>query len=43
VDFKPAAIAVTDMVRLQETIFAEDFRLLQGIAVDGVTPKLEGT
>ncbi len=40
VDFKPAAIAVTDRVRLERTIFAEDFKFLQGIVGDGVTPKL---
>ncbi len=40
VDFKPAAIAVTDKVRLDHTIFAEDFHFLQGIVDDGVTPKL---
>ena len=40
VDFKPAAIAVTDRVRLERTIFAEDFKFLQGVVGDGVTPKL---
>jgi 5-methyltetrahydropteroyltriglutamate--homocysteine methyltransferase len=40
VDFKPAAIAVTGKVRLDETVFAEDFRFLQEIAGDGLTPKL---
>jgi 5-methyltetrahydropteroyltriglutamate--homocysteine methyltransferase len=40
VDFKPAAIAVTDRVRLERTIFAEDFEFLQGVVGDGVTPKL---
>jgi 5-methyltetrahydropteroyltriglutamate--homocysteine methyltransferase len=40
VDFKPAAIAVTDKVRLDHTIFAEDFEFLEGITPDGVTPKL---
>jgi 5-methyltetrahydropteroyltriglutamate--homocysteine methyltransferase len=40
VDFKPAAIAVTGKVRLEHTIFAEDFQFLQSIAGDGVTPKL---
>ena len=40
VDFKPAAIAVTDRVRLERTIFAEDFKFLQGIVGDGLTPKL---
>jgi 5-methyltetrahydropteroyltriglutamate--homocysteine methyltransferase len=40
VDFKPAAIAVNEQVRLDHTIFAEDFTYLQGIVSDGVTPKL---
>ena len=40
IDFKPAAIAVTDRVRIKETIFAEDFAFLKNIAGDGITPKL---
>jgi 5-methyltetrahydropteroyltriglutamate--homocysteine methyltransferase len=40
VDFKPAAIAVTDRVRLDHTIFAEDFEFLKDIVPGGVTPKL---
>src|SRR6201985_3133130 len=40
VDFKPAAIAVNEPVRLDHTIFAEDFTYLEGIVSDGVTPKL---
>ena len=40
VDFKPAAIAVTDKVRLDQTIFEQDLRFLQGVTGDGVTPKL---
>jgi 5-methyltetrahydropteroyltriglutamate--homocysteine methyltransferase len=40
VDFKPAAIAVTDRVRLEQTIFADDFEFLKGVVADGVTPKL---
>jgi 5-methyltetrahydropteroyltriglutamate--homocysteine methyltransferase len=40
VDFKPAAIAVNEKVRLDHPIFADDFRFLQGVAGDGVTPKL---
>jgi 5-methyltetrahydropteroyltriglutamate--homocysteine methyltransferase len=40
VDFKPAAIAVTEKVRLDHTIFAEDFTFLQGVVGEGVTPKL---
>ena len=40
VDFKPAAIAVTDRVRLEQTIFADDFEFLKGVVDAGVTPKL---
>jgi 5-methyltetrahydropteroyltriglutamate--homocysteine methyltransferase len=40
VDFKPAAIRVTDKVKLDHTIFAEDFQFLQSIVDDGITPKL---
>jgi 5-methyltetrahydropteroyltriglutamate--homocysteine methyltransferase len=40
IDFTPAAIAVTDRVRLERTIFAEDFEFLKGVAGPGVTPKL---
>ncbi len=40
VDFKPAAIAVTDKVRLDHPIFAEDFEFLKAIVPDGVTAKL---
>ncbi|MFL5862584.1 MAG: 5-methyltetrahydropteroyltriglutamate--homocysteine S-methyltransferase [Solirubrobacteraceae bacterium] len=40
VDFKPAAIAVDERVRLDHTIFAEDFTFLQGAVGEGVTPKL---
>jgi methionine synthase II (cobalamin-independent) len=40
VDFKPAAIAVTEKVRLDHTIFEEDFRFLQRVAGDNATPKL---
>jgi 5-methyltetrahydropteroyltriglutamate--homocysteine methyltransferase len=40
VDFKPAAIAVEEKVRLDHTIFAEDFAFLQSVVNDGVTPKL---
>ncbi len=40
VDFKPAAIAVNEKLRLDHTIFAEDFQFLKGIVSDGVTPKL---
>jgi 5-methyltetrahydropteroyltriglutamate--homocysteine methyltransferase len=40
VDFKPAAIAVQDKVRLDQTIFGEDFQFLQSVVSDGATPKL---
>ncbi|HEY2320934.1 MAG TPA: 5-methyltetrahydropteroyltriglutamate--homocysteine S-methyltransferase [Solirubrobacteraceae bacterium] len=40
VDFKPAAIAVTEKVRLDHAIFEEDFRFLESLTGDGVTPKL---
>ena len=40
IDYKPAAIAVTDRVRLERTIFAEDFEFLKGVSGPGVTPKL---
>jgi 5-methyltetrahydropteroyltriglutamate--homocysteine methyltransferase len=40
IDFTPAAIAVTDRVRLERTIFAEDFEFLKGVVGAGVTPKL---
>ena len=38
VDFKPAAIMVTDKVTLEHTIFAEDFEFLQSVVDDGITP-----
>jgi 5-methyltetrahydropteroyltriglutamate--homocysteine methyltransferase len=40
VDFKPAAIAVNAPVRLDHTIFVEDFQFLQSLVGDTVTPKL---
>ena len=40
VDFKPAAIAVQERVRLDDTIFAADFQFLESIVSEGVTPKL---
>ncbi|MGH2895273.1 MAG: 5-methyltetrahydropteroyltriglutamate--homocysteine S-methyltransferase, partial [Solirubrobacteraceae bacterium] len=40
VDFTPAAIAVNQKVSLEHTIFEEDFRFLQRIAGEDVTPKL---
>jgi 5-methyltetrahydropteroyltriglutamate--homocysteine methyltransferase len=39
-EFTPAAIHVAEKVRLEHPIFAEHFRYLQGVAADGVTPKL---
>src|SRR6202035_3824507 len=40
VDFKPAAIVVAEKVRLNHTIFAEDFAFLRDTVSEGVTPKL---
>jgi 5-methyltetrahydropteroyltriglutamate--homocysteine methyltransferase len=40
IEYKPAAIAVTERVSLDHTIFAEDFRFLAGLVDEGVTPKL---
>jgi 5-methyltetrahydropteroyltriglutamate--homocysteine methyltransferase len=40
VDFTPAEIAVNEKVRLEKTIFADDFLFLKAIAGDGATPKL---
>jgi methionine synthase II (cobalamin-independent) len=40
IEFTPAAIHVAEKVHLAEPIFAEDFRFLQVVAGDGVTPKL---
>jgi 5-methyltetrahydropteroyltriglutamate--homocysteine methyltransferase len=40
IEFTPAAIRVGERVHLDEPIFAEDFRFLQSVAADGVTPKL---
>jgi 5-methyltetrahydropteroyltriglutamate--homocysteine methyltransferase len=40
VDFTPAAIAVNEKVRLDHTIFAEDFGFLQSVVSEGITPKL---
>ncbi len=40
VDFKPAAIAVNEPIRLDHTIFVEDFQFLEALVGDGVTPKL---
>ena len=41
IEFKPAAIAVTDKVSLDHTIFAEDFQFLAGLVDDGVTPEAD--
>jgi 5-methyltetrahydropteroyltriglutamate--homocysteine methyltransferase len=40
VEFTPAAIAITDKVHLDHTIFADDFRFLKDEVAGGVTPKL---
>ncbi len=40
IEFTPAAIHVSDKVHLAHPIFASDFQFLQGVAADGVTPKL---
>jgi methionine synthase II (cobalamin-independent) len=40
VEFTPAAIAVTDTVHLDHTIFADDFKFLKSEVAEGVTPKL---
>ena len=40
VEFTPAAIAITDKVHLDHTIFADDFKFLKGEVAGGVTPKL---
>jgi methionine synthase II (cobalamin-independent) len=40
VEFTPAAIAITDKVHLDHTIFAEDFAFLKSEVGDGLTPKL---
>jgi len=39
-DFAPAALRISDRIRLGETIFANHFRFLQQQAGEGVTPKL---
>ncbi len=39
-DFAPAALRISDRIRLGETIFADHFAFLKAQAGDGVTPKL---
>jgi 5-methyltetrahydropteroyltriglutamate--homocysteine methyltransferase len=40
IEFTPAAIHVSGKVHLAQPIFASDFRFLQSLVADGVTPKL---
>jgi 5-methyltetrahydropteroyltriglutamate--homocysteine methyltransferase len=40
IEFTPAALHVDEKIRLDHTIFGEDFRFLQQEASDGQTPKL---
>jgi 5-methyltetrahydropteroyltriglutamate--homocysteine methyltransferase len=40
IDFAPAALRISDRIRLGETIFADHFRFLQQQVGDDVTPKL---
>jgi len=40
IEFTPAAIHVAERVHLAKPIFAEDFRFLQSVTADDVTPKL---
>src|SRR3954447_26015922 len=40
IEFTPAALHVDDRIRLEETIFGEDFAFLMDVADDGQTPKL---
>jgi 5-methyltetrahydropteroyltriglutamate--homocysteine methyltransferase len=40
VDFAPAALRISDRIRLGETIFADHFQFLQQQVGEGVTPKL---
>jgi 5-methyltetrahydropteroyltriglutamate--homocysteine methyltransferase len=39
-EFAPAALRITDRIRLGETIFSDHFRFLQSTCAAGVTPKL---
>jgi 5-methyltetrahydropteroyltriglutamate--homocysteine methyltransferase len=40
IEWSPAAIHVGEKLHLDHTIFAEDFKFLQGLVADDVTPKL---
>jgi 5-methyltetrahydropteroyltriglutamate--homocysteine methyltransferase len=40
IEWTPAAIHVSEKLHLDHTIFAEDFRFLQGQVADDVTPKM---
>jgi 5-methyltetrahydropteroyltriglutamate--homocysteine methyltransferase len=40
IEWTPAAIHVGEKLHLDHTIFAEDFKFLQGLVADDVTPKL---
>jgi 5-methyltetrahydropteroyltriglutamate--homocysteine methyltransferase len=40
IEWTPAAIHVGQKLHLEHTIFAEDFKFLQGLVADDVTPKL---
>jgi 5-methyltetrahydropteroyltriglutamate--homocysteine methyltransferase len=39
-EFTPAAIHIAEKVHLDHPVFGEDFKFLQGVVGDGVTPKL---
>ena len=39
-DWTPAAIHIAEKVHLEQPIFAEDFKFVQRLVADGVTPKL---
>ena len=40
IEFTPAALHVDEKIRLEETIFGEDFSFLQSVASEAQTPKL---
>jgi 5-methyltetrahydropteroyltriglutamate--homocysteine methyltransferase len=40
IEWTPAAIHVAEKLHLDHTIFADDFKFLQGLVADDVTPKL---
>jgi 5-methyltetrahydropteroyltriglutamate--homocysteine methyltransferase len=40
IEWTPAALHVGEKLHLDHTIFAEDFKFVQGLVADGVTPKL---